>query len=68
MCYDPCKKGFGGVGPVCWEHCPDEMTECGALCLAPGRSCSEDVKKIATDVIMLIAQIGASIIGDIDII
>ena len=55
LCYDPCKNGFSGVGPVCWERCAEGMTECGALCLAEGESCSDSVKNIATDVITMVA-------------
>ena len=22
MCYDRCRSGYDGVGPVCWERCP----------------------------------------------
>ena len=55
LCYNPCKNGFGGSGPVCWENCPDGMTECGALCLASGNSCSSDVKKIVEDILLLAA-------------
>ena len=36
--------------------------------MAPGNKCSEDVKKIVADVVMLAAEIGAAVIGDIDII
>ena len=32
LCYPPCEAGFFGVGPVCWEICPDEYTDDGATC------------------------------------
>ena len=33
LCYDFCKEGFYGVGPVCWESCPEEEpVDGGAIC------------------------------------
>ena len=25
MCYDKCKEGYTGVGPVCWQDCPKDF-------------------------------------------
>merc|ERR1712032_141901 len=43
LCYPPCKDDFNGVGPVCWENCPSETTECGALCLLEGEKCTKEI-------------------------
>ncbi|APR80748.1 Hypothetical protein A7982_06095 [Minicystis rosea] len=32
LCYDRCKTGYKGIGPVCWAECPDGYTDTGALC------------------------------------
>ena len=60
LCYDPCNSGYNGVGPVCWEDCPENTTECGALCLAQGETCSQD---ILTDVKLVMEAAVAFISG-----
>lgn len=32
LCYQECREGFDGVGPVCWRRCPAGMTDDGAFC------------------------------------
>lgn len=32
LCYEPCRDGFDGVGPVCWRRCPPGMHDDGAFC------------------------------------
>lgn len=33
LCYTPCRPGYVGVGPVCWEdHCPPDYADHGATC------------------------------------
>lgn len=33
LCYTPCRAGFVGVGPVCWEQsCPAGYADHGATC------------------------------------
>jgi hypothetical protein len=32
LCYEPCRAGFDGVGPVCWRRCPAGMHDDGAFC------------------------------------
>jgi hypothetical protein len=33
LCYTPCKDGYKGVGPVCWQkQCPAPLDDQGALC------------------------------------
>ena len=42
LCYPPCRDGYNGVGPVCWEKC-DNLTSFGFVCvdisLPERRSC-----------------------------
>ena len=32
LCYDPCRAGYKGVGPVCWPICDGETTDTGVAC------------------------------------
>ena len=32
LCYPKCKENFKGVGPVCWQNCPDGYRDDGAYC------------------------------------
>ena len=46
LCYDYCKDGYSGVGPVCWQNCPHdkEFRDDGAYCYKPdayGRGAGE---------------------------
>ncbi len=42
LCYPPCRDGYNGVGPVCWEKC-ENITSFGFVCvdisLAKHHSC-----------------------------
>lgn len=49
LCYNKCDEPrYSGVGPVCWQKtCPAKYpVPCGAMCGAPGFSCSEKVGEI----------------------
>lgn len=35
LCYPHCDAGFTGVGPVCWQNCPDRFRDDGAFCFKP---------------------------------
>ena len=40
LCYEGCKPGFAGVGPVCWNSCPAKLPyNCGAGCAADKATC-----------------------------
>lgn len=40
LCYQGCKSGFAGVGPVCWNGCPAKLPyNCGAGCSADKATC-----------------------------
>jgi hypothetical protein len=32
LCYNHCKEGYKGVGPVCWGKCPEGFDDHGATC------------------------------------
>lgn len=32
LCYPKCNRGYYGVGPVCWQHCPSHLTDTGVRC------------------------------------
>ena len=67
LCYPPCEHDATGKGPVCWGHCPEGLTPCGgALCLAPGETCSEyitgDLKDIEKAIIAIAMESPGKII------
>jgi hypothetical protein len=33
LCYPPCRNGYNGVGPICWEKC-ENLTSFGFICLS----------------------------------
>lgn len=35
LCYDNCRSGYSGVGPVCWGRCPSGFRDDGAFCAKP---------------------------------
>ena len=36
LCYPPCRSGYNGVGPICWQECRN-MTAIGFVCWDSGR-------------------------------
>lgn len=32
LCYNECRDGYDGVGPVCWKQCPSGFHDDGAFC------------------------------------
>lgn len=40
LCYEPCRKFYNGVGPVCWQECPSTQPyRCFAGCSATKQEC-----------------------------
>jgi len=35
LCYPKCNPGYYGVGPVCWQDCPQSFRDDGAFCYKP---------------------------------
>ena len=59
LCYTPCKAGFHGVGPVCWQNCPSGRKECAAGCTTDTQTCVTDTVSMVTAPIALAATIVA---------
>ena len=53
LCYPPCKKGYSGNGPVCWQNCPAGKNDCSALCTDSTDSCTNSVKNISSNLVAL---------------
>eukprot|EP00455_Lapot_gusevi_P006858 TRINITY_DN12947_c0_g1_i5.p1 TRINITY_DN12947_c0_g1~~TRINITY_DN12947_c0_g1_i5.p1 ORF type:complete len:323 (+),score=112.91 TRINITY_DN12947_c0_g1_i5:56-970(+) len=52
LCYDYCKTSFSGVGPVCWQECPANLSYSdGALCCASEHECNQKVSDLAKSVL-----------------
>jgi hypothetical protein len=43
LCYRQCKKGYYGVGPVCWSSTPQGWVGCGMGAAADSASCRDAV-------------------------
>mmetsp|Transcript_32264 Transcript_32264/g.31557 ORF Transcript_32264/g.31557 Transcript_32264/m.31557 type:complete len:126 (+) Transcript_32264:423-800(+) len=67
LCYTPCKEGYDGVGPVCWQECPDRKYECGVLCVNQDDGCTPAVQAITDAVVAAAIAIAAVTTGTIDI-
>lgn len=67
LCYNKCKPGYYGIGPVCWSQCPKGWTDCGAMCGKDPTSCAFaigdmvlSVGQVVADAATLIASFGTS--------
>jgi len=43
LCYENCRDGYNGVGPVCWQTCDDSQVDCGAGCAKTSLECGMTV-------------------------
>lgn len=57
LCYPVCPAGFHGIGPVCWQNCPANETECGAGCATSKFQCASTI----TDELVGVATVAANI-------
>jgi hypothetical protein len=57
LCYKNCNNGYHGVGPVCWQNCPSDLTECGAGCANGTTSCVSNTANMVIAPIALVANI-----------
>lgn len=39
LCYPPCRAGYVGVGPVCWQQCDSDQSWCVAGCARDTGDC-----------------------------
>ena len=69
LCYPPCKKGYSGNGPVCWQNCPAGKNDCSALCTDSTDDCTDSVKNIGINVVALaVAAATAATEGQFDML
>lgn len=57
LCYNACKSGYHGVGPVCWQNCPSALTACGAGCANSTTSCVSSTANMVISPIILAVNI-----------
>lgn len=61
LCYNSCKGGYNGVGPVCWGTCPaDKPFACGAGCATNEAACAQATSDQVLSVVSAVASIAAS--------
>jgi len=57
LCYPYCKNGFYGLGPVCWESCPEvNPSDGGAVCCSNGTVCSKKIRDLAGGVPLAVME------------
>jgi hypothetical protein len=42
LCYEKCKGGYSGLGPICWEKCEQGFADLGAFCFKGADIISSD--------------------------
>ena len=57
LCYPECKTDFHGIGPVCWQNCPNGMTDCAAGCSKDALECASTTFDQVFAVVVLAANI-----------
>lgn len=65
LCYKRCENNYHGVGPVCWQDCPDTQAHgCGAGCAADSSQCVEQtVSQVLSPLELAINLAGAVTTG-----
>ena len=59
LCYDSCKSGYTGVGPVCWTSAPSDWVECGMGAAKDDKACAAATANQVVSVGMLAINIGS---------
>jgi hypothetical protein len=63
LCYERCKSGYYGVGPVCWSKVPNGWTDCGMGAAKDKSTCgsitSGQIMSVGT-LALNVATLGAS--------
>lgn len=59
LCYEPCRQGYSGVGPVCWMQCTGGRTECGLGCTDGKISCVTNTANMVVSPLMLASFIAS---------
>lgn len=67
LCYNLCKDGFTGVGPVCWEvTCPNingtQWVDCGAGCAQSVNTCATSVIDMVSSPLLAVLSIAGMIV------
>ena len=63
LCYPPCKAGYNGNGPVCWQQCPAGKVECGgALCVDSADKCTDFAQDIGKNTVLAAVGLAAAIL------
>jgi hypothetical protein len=66
LCYNKCKSGFTGVGPVCWQKCHSESSfDCGAICTPSSLECAGKILDITEGIVEAAVGIAAVVEGDV---
>ena len=64
LCYPPCKNGYAGNGPVCWQQCPAGKVNCGgALCVDSPELCTDFAKSVATNAVTAAVAIAVAVLS-----
>mmetsp|Transcript_10784 Transcript_10784/g.19662 ORF Transcript_10784/g.19662 Transcript_10784/m.19662 type:complete len:263 (-) Transcript_10784:251-1039(-) len=57
LCYPPCKPGYVGHGPVCWQGCPAKNpTDGGALCCRNKLTCTAKITSLCAGIPMAVGK------------
>jgi hypothetical protein len=59
LCYDYCKAGYYGIGPVCWQSCAMGQHDCAAACTTDEPTCSQGI----FDMVFSLAVVAANIVS-----
>jgi hypothetical protein len=50
LCYPRCKKGYIGIGSVCWAQCPRGLQQCGLFCIPKNIMCLKKTECVLTNI------------------
>uniref|UniRef100_A0A914R022 Uncharacterized protein n=1 Tax=Panagrolaimus davidi TaxID=227884 RepID=A0A914R022_9BILA len=59
LCYPECQGNYNGVGPICWDTCPNGKFGYEALCLNSADECIKDMLSNGQEVGLAVAEIAS---------
>ncbi|MGE3307213.1 MAG: hypothetical protein AB7I52_14740, partial [Rhizobiaceae bacterium] len=63
LCYNGCKQGFAGVGPVCWNQCPASLPYgCAAGCAKDKATCDWAIADQVTSPLIAAGSIAITVL------
>lgn len=63
LCYNKCRDGYKGVGPVCWGNtCPSNWTDCGLGCSETTSGCVSNIADMVLSPLEAIASIAGMVV------